>query len=62
MSNTDRPGGIGQWSGDVSPDVRAHNIMTAHDESGHMVYIDRPASANMHADLVKFYKATEAEK
>ncbi|HTL44413.1 MAG TPA: hypothetical protein VL262_08730 [Vicinamibacterales bacterium] len=46
----------------VSPDVRAHNIMTAHYESGHMVYIDRPASAKMHADLVKFYKATQAEK
>jgi carboxypeptidase C (cathepsin A) len=46
----------------VSPEVRAHNIMTAHYESGHMVYIDRPASTKMHADLVKFYKATAAEK
>ena len=46
----------------VSPEVRAHNIMTAHYESGHMVYIDQAASAKMHGDLVKFYKATEAEK
>jgi carboxypeptidase C (cathepsin A) len=46
----------------VSPEVRAHNIMTAHYQAGHMVYIDAAAAAKMHADLVRFYQTTLAQK
>ncbi|MGH9416413.1 MAG: S10 family peptidase [Terriglobales bacterium] len=39
----------------VSPSVRANNIMTGHYESGHMVYIDQAAVKKLRADMRRFY-------
>ena len=38
----------------VSDAVKKNNISMGYYESGHMVYIDQPAAAKYHADLVKF--------
>jgi carboxypeptidase C (cathepsin A) len=38
----------------VSDEVKKNNISVGYYESGHMVYIDQPAAAKYHADLVKF--------
>ncbi len=38
----------------VSPEIREHNIMTDHYLTGHMIYIDSKASAQLHGDMVKF--------
>ncbi len=43
----------------VSPQVRAHNITTDHFLTGHMIYIDTKASAQLHADMVKFIAASD---
>ncbi|MGH9535127.1 MAG: S10 family peptidase, partial [Terriglobales bacterium] len=43
----------------VSPQVRAHNITTDHFLTGHMLYIDAKASAQLHGDLVKFIAASD---
>ncbi len=40
----------------ISPQVREHNIMTGHYESGHMVYIDAAAMVKMRADMRRFYE------
>jgi carboxypeptidase C (cathepsin A) len=42
----------------VSPQVRAHDIMTDHYDTGHMIYIDSKASAQLHNDLVRFIAAS----
>jgi carboxypeptidase C (cathepsin A) len=42
----------------VSPQILAHNVTTAHFDTGHMIYIDSKASAQLHADLVRFIKAS----
>jgi carboxypeptidase C (cathepsin A) len=42
----------------VSPEVRAHNISTDYYDTGHMIYIDSKASAQMHGDLAKFIAAS----
>ncbi len=39
----------------VSPQVRAHNIMTGHYTSGHMIYLDAAALTQMRADLRRYY-------
>jgi carboxypeptidase C (cathepsin A) len=39
----------------VSPQVRANNIMTAHFQAGHMVYIDTAALAKLRARMRVFY-------
>lgn len=44
----------------VSPAVRAHNIMTDHFLTGHMIYIDARASARLHGDLTRFIAASDA--
>ena len=41
----------------ASDDVKKNNIALGYYESGHMVYIDRPAADKYHADLVKFVQA-----
>jgi carboxypeptidase C (cathepsin A) len=38
----------------VSDAIKKNNISSGYYESGHMVYIDQPAAAKYHADLVKF--------
>ncbi len=38
----------------VSDEIKKNNISFGYYESGHMVYIDQPAAAKYHADLVKF--------
>ncbi len=42
----------------VSDEVKKNNISLGYYESGHMVYIDQPAAAKYHADLVKFVQAS----
>jgi carboxypeptidase C (cathepsin A) len=42
----------------VSGEIKKNNIATGYYESGHMVYIDLPAAAQYHADLVKFVQAS----
>jgi carboxypeptidase C (cathepsin A) len=42
----------------VSDEIKKNNISTGYYESGHMVYIDQPAAAKYHADLVKFVQAS----
>ncbi|MGH9491634.1 MAG: peptidase S10, partial [Terriglobales bacterium] len=44
----------------VSPAVRAHDIMTDHFLTGHMIYIDGRASARLHGDLTRFIAASDA--
>lgn len=44
----------------VSPEVRAHNIMTGYYQSGHMVYIDTPEMDKMRADMRRFYDGAMA--
>ncbi len=42
----------------VSPEVRGHNITTDYFDTGHMIYIDAKASAQLHQDLAKFIAAS----
>ncbi len=46
----------------VSPQILAHNIMTAHFDTGHMIYIDAKASAQLHQDLTRFIAASMPAK
>ncbi len=52
------PGGVDLAHLKVSAEIRKNNISTGYYESGHMVYIDAPAAAKYHADLVKFVQAS----
>ena len=38
----------------VSPDVRAHNIIVSHYEAGQMAYVDNKALAKLQGDLARF--------
>jgi carboxypeptidase C (cathepsin A) len=42
----------------VSPEVRAHNIITSHFESGLMTYVDSKAIGKLQADLARFVTET----
>jgi carboxypeptidase C (cathepsin A) len=42
----------------VSPQVLAHNIMTDHFDTGHMIYLDSRASVQLHGDLARFIAAS----
>ncbi|SPE26988.1 Peptidase S10, serine carboxypeptidase [Candidatus Sulfopaludibacter sp. SbA3] len=42
----------------ASDEIKKNNISLGYYESGHMVYIDQPAAAKYHADLVKFVQAS----
>lgn len=44
----------------VSAAIRAHNISTDYFDTGHMIYIDAKASAQLHGDMAKFIAASTA--